>query len=189
MAKKRFRPIIIPQNVKVTLSNSEIKVQGPLGNLLMQISPRVSVEIKENEIFVKCRDETKQAASHQGTMRSRIMNLINGVTSGFEKILIIQGTGYRAQLSGTNLQLFLGYAKPKVVALPKGITCELKVVKSAEKGDLTYITLKGIDKQAVGDLASQIKKVRIPDPYKHKGIRYAEEVLRKKVGKRAIVQA
>lgn len=189
MAKNRFRPIIIPQNVKVTLSDSEIKVQGPLGNLLMRISSRVTVEIKENEIFVKNRDDTKQAAAHQGTMRSRIMNLINGVVKGFERALIIQGTGYRAQLTGTNLQLFLGYAKPRVVALPKGITCELKVVKSAEKGDLTYITLKGIDKQAVGDFAAQIKKLRKPDPYKHKGIRYAEEVLRKKVGKRAVVQA
>ena len=98
MAKNRFRPIIIPQNVKVTLSDSEIKVQGPLGNLLMQISPRVTVEIKKNEIFVINRDDTKQSAAHQGTIRSRIMNLINGVIKGFEKILIIQGTSGKRRI-------------------------------------------------------------------------------------------
>lgn len=189
MAKKRFHPITIPKDVKVSLADAHMKVQGPLGNLTMNISTKVVVEVKEDTILVKNRDETKQSAAHQGTMRSRIMNLIDGVVKGFEKVLVIQGTGYRAQLSGTNLQLFLGYAKPKLVALPKGITCELKVVKSAEKGDLTYITLKGIDKQLVGDTAAQIKRLRIPDPYKHKGIRYADEVIRKKVGKRAVVQA
>ncbi len=189
MAKKRFRPITIPKDVKVTLADVHMKVQGPLGSLTMNVSTKVVVEIKEDVIFVKNRDEMKQSAAHQGTMRSRIMNLINGVVKSFEKVLVIQGTGYRAQLTGTNLQLFLGYAKPKLVALPKGITCELKVVKSAEKGDLTYITLKGIDKQLVGNTASQIKRLRIPDPYKHKGIRYADEVIRKKVGKRAVVQA
>jgi large subunit ribosomal protein L6 len=189
MAKKRFRPIVIPKDVKVTLTDGTIKVQGPLGDLTLNISDKVVVEIKENTIMVRNRDETKTSAAHQGTIRSRIMNIINGVVKGFEKVLVIQGTGYRAQLSGTNLQLFLGYAKPKVVALPKGITGELKVVKSAEKGDLTYITLKGIDKQLVGDTAAQIKRLRVPDPYKHKGIRYANEVIRKKVGKRAVVQA
>ena len=189
MAKKRFHPITIPKDVKVTLADTHMKIQGPLGSLTMNVSTRVIVEIKEDTILVKNRDETKQSAAHQGTMRSRIMNLINGVIKGFEKVLVIQGTGYRAQLSGTNLQLFLGYAKAKVVALPKSIACDLKVIKSAEKGDLTYITLKGIDKQLVGDTAAQIKRLRIPDPYKHKGIRYADEVIRKKVGKRAVVQA
>lgn len=189
MAKKRFQPVTIPKDVKVMLADGHIKIQGPLGALAMDISTKVIIEIKDDAIFVKNRDDTKESAAHQGTMRTRIVNLINGVMKGFEKVLVIQGTGYRAQLSGTNLQLFLGYAKPKVVTLPKGITCELKVIKSAEKGDLTYITLKGIDKQMVGNTAAQIKRLRVPDPYKHKGIRYADEVIRKKVGKRAVVQA
>lgn len=189
MAKHRFRPIPILKDVKITLSNSVIKVQGPLGSLEAKISPKVVVEIKDDKIFVKNREETKTASAHQGTTRSLIINLINGVVKGFEKTLIIQGTGYRAQLSGTKLQLFLGYSKPRTIVLPKDITCDLKVVKSAEKGDLTYITVKGIDKQLVGDVAAYIKKTRIPDPYKHKGVRYADEVIRKKVGKRAVVQA
>jgi large subunit ribosomal protein L6 len=189
MAKKRFRPIIIPEKVKVIQSNSTIKVQGPLGALEMTISNRVKVEIKEDKIFVTNRDNSKETAAHQGTMRSLISNMIIGVTKGYEKTLVIEGTGYRAQLSGTALQLFLGYAKPRTVNVPKEIKCELKVVKSAEKGDLTYITLRGIDKQLVGDVAAYIKKTRIPDPYKHKGVRYSDEILRKKVGKRAVVQA
>ena len=85
-------------------------------------------------------------------------------------------------MSGSGLQLFLGFSKPKTVVIPKDIKCELKVVKSAEKGDLTYITLSGIDKQKVGDVAALIKKTRKPDPYKHKGVRYADEILRKKIG-------
>lgn len=188
MAKKRFRPITIPEKVDVQLSNSGLTVKGPLGTLKMQISSKVLVEIKDKQILVKNRENSKESAAHQGTTRSLINNLINGVIKGFEKTLIIQGTGYRAQLQGSKLQLFLGFAKPRLVELPKDIKCELKVVKSADKGDLTYITLKSINNQDLGDLAARIKKIKIPDPYKHKGIRYADEVIRKKVGKRAVVQ-
>ncbi len=189
MSKSRFQPVPIPEKVKVELSDSEIVVNGPLGKLNLKLSNRVKVEIEGNQIFVKNRDNSKESSAHQGTIRSLISNMIEGVTRGFEKTLIIEGTGYRAQLTGNKLQLFLGYSKPKMVILPPEIKCELKVIKSAEKGDLTYITLKGIDKQFVGDVAATIRKMRIPDPYKHKGVRYASEVLRKKVGKRAVVQA
>lgn len=189
MAKKRFRPIIIPEGVNVTLKDRLVKVQGPLGTLELKSSSKVNVTIENNTVLVTNRENSIQAAAHQGTIRSLIHNLITGVVKGYEKVLVIQGTGYRAQISGTGLQLFLGYAKPKTITLPKEVKCELKVVKSADKGDLTYITLKGIDKQLIGDIAATIKKTRVPDPYKHKGIRYADEVIRKKVGKRAVVQA
>jgi large subunit ribosomal protein L6 len=189
MAKQRFSPIAIPDKVKVSLSNSLLKIQGPLGNLEMTVSPRVVFEIKDNRISVKNRENSKESSSHQGTTRSLIRNMVIGVVKEFEKTLIIQGTGYRAQLGGSNLQLFLGFSKPKSVSLPKGVKCELKVIKSAEKGDLTYITIKGVSKQLVGDVAANIKKLRKPDPYKHKGVRYEKEFIRKKVGKRAVVQA
>lgn len=188
MAKQRFSPVAIPDKVKVNLSDSLLKVQGPLGSLEMNISSKVIVDIKDNEIFIKNRENSKESSSQQGTTRSLIRNMVSGVVKEFEKILIIQGTGYRAQLGGSNLQLFLGYSKPKTVTLPNQIKCELKVIKSAEKGDLTYITIKGISKQLVGDVAAEIKKTRKPDPYKHKGVRYAKEFIRKKVGKRAVVQ-
>lgn len=189
MAKQRFSPIPVPKEVKVTIKNDQIQVQGPLGKLTMTLSSRVIVEQKEANILVKNRNNSKAAAAQQGTTRSLVLNMIQGVMKGYEKVLVIQGTGYRAQMSGSGLQLFLGYAKPVSISLPKEISCELKVVKSADKGDLTYITLKGISKQLVGDIAALIRKTRTPDPYKHKGVRYGNEVIRKKVGKRAIVQA
>ena len=189
MSKNRYRPIMIPKQVKISLADSTVKVAGPLGNLEQGVCPKVKVVLESDRVLVHALDETKSAAAQQGTMRSLILNMIEGVIKGFEKTLIIEGTGYRAQMSGSGLQLFLGYSKPKTIAIPKDLKCELKVVKSAEKGDLTYITLKGIDKQKVGDVAALIKKTKKPDPYKHKGVRYEDEVLRKKIGKRAVVQA
>ncbi len=189
MARQRFRPIIIPKEVKVTKTNSDIKVQGPLGTIQGKIGSKVEIEIQVDQILVKALEKSKASASEQGTTRSLIVNMIKGVTSGYAKTLIIQGTGYRAQLAGKDIQLFVGYSKPVAVELPKEIKCELKVIKSADKGDLTYITLKSYDKQLLGDIAAKIKRVRIPDPYRHKGIRYEKEHLRKKVGKRAVVQA
>lgn len=189
MAKKRFRPIIIPGDVKVTAVDCKVKVQGPLGNNEINISSKVKVEIKDNAIFVLNFDKSKESSAKQGTTRTLITNMIDGVTKGYTKTLIIQGTGYRAQLGGGGIQLFLGYTKPVTIELPKGIKCELNMIKSADKGDLTYITIKGIDRQLLGDVAARIRETRNPDPYKHKGIRYANEILRKKVGKRAVVQA
>jgi large subunit ribosomal protein L6 len=189
MAKKRFRPIIVPKETKVMVAGTTINVQGPLGTLTKNISPKVKIEINGDSILIRNRENSKESAAQQGTMRSHLENMIRGVIKGFEKILIIEGTGYRAQLSGMNLQLFLGYSKPKTITIPKGIKCELKVIKSAEKGDLTYITITGTNKELVGDVAAEIKRTRKPDPYKHKGVRYADEVLKKKVGKRAVVQA
>lgn len=189
MSKNRFRPITIPEKVKISVTDGNVKVTGPLGKLEQVICPKVAVVIEEDKIIVQALENTKQAAAQQGTMRSLIINMVEGVTKEFEKTLIVEGTGYRAQMSGAGLQLFLGYAKPKTVVIPKDVKCELKVVKSAEKGDLTYITLRGIDKQKVGDTAALIKKTKKPDPYKHKGVRYEDEILKKKIGKRAVVQA
>ncbi len=189
MAKQRVRPILIPDKVSVTIGNGLIKVKGPLGELSQRINPNVKVEIKDKLIFVLNFKEDKESASLQGTTRTLILNMINGVLSGYSKTLVIEGTGFRAQLTSGGIQLFLGYTKPVTISIPKEIKCELQTVKTADKGDLTYITVKGIDKQLVGDTSALIKKARIPDPYKHKGIRYADEVLRKKVGKRAVVQA
>ena len=188
MAKQRFSPIHIPKDTKITVSGAKVEIKGPLGSLQMTVSPRVIVEQDQNTLLVKNRDNSKASAAQQGTTRSLIINLITGVTKGYEKVLVIQGTGYRAQIAGSGLQLFLGYAKPVSISLPKSIQCELQVVKSADKGDLTYIKLKGIDKQLLGDVAALIRKTRSPDPYKHKGVRYGNEVIRKKVGKRAVVQ-
>lgn len=189
MARKRLRPITIPDKVKIERHGSRLKITGPLGTNEVQLIPRVTVEMAKDSLRVVAGDETRETAAQQGTQRTLIANAIDGVVKGFTKTLVVQGTGYRAQLGGGGIQLFVGYTKPVTIPFPKGITCELSTVKSADKGDLTFITLKGTDRQQVGDCAAQLRGTRDPDPYRHKGLRYANEVLRKKVGKRAVVQA
>lgn len=188
MAKLRTKPIVIPDKVYLEVNGQELKVKGPLGEMKMTASNYVQIELKDRSIRVIAKDESKLAQSIQGTTRTLILNIIKGVTEGYSKTLIIQGTGYRAQLTSGGIQLFLGFTKPVTVQLPPEIKCEMQTVKSADKGDLTYIILKSIDKQLLGDFAAKIQRIRPPDPYKHKGIRYADEVLRKKVGKRAVGQ-
>ncbi|MEO0122670.1 MAG: 50S ribosomal protein L6 [candidate division WOR-3 bacterium] len=188
MAKLRTKPIVIPDKVQIEVNGQEVKVKGPLGELKMIASAHVQLELKDKSIRVIAKDESKFTQGIQGTTRTLILNMIKGVTEGYSKTLIIQGTGYRAQPTSGGIQLFLGFTKPVTVQLPPEIKFEMQTVKSADKGELTHITLKSIDKQLLGDFAAKIKRIRPPDPYKHKGIRYADEVLRKKVGKRAVGQ-
>lgn len=189
MARMRAKPVIIPDKVQLTIEGETVKVKGPLGELKLAISKNVRVELENKTLKVLTNNDSINAQHDQGTTRTLILNMIKGVTEGYSKTLVVQGTGYRAQAVSGGIQLFVGYTKPVTITLPPGIKCELQTIKSADKGDLTNITLKGIDKQLVGDVAAKIKKIRIPDPYKHKGIRYADEVIRKKVGKRAVAQA
>ncbi|MEO0161137.1 MAG: 50S ribosomal protein L6 [candidate division WOR-3 bacterium] len=188
MAKLRTKPVLIPEKVNVEIQGQEIKVRGPLGELKMTVSSHVWLELKDRTVTVHTADDSKLAQGIQGTTRTLILNMIKGVTEGYSKTLVIQGTGYRAQPVSGGIQLFVGFTKPVTVQLPPEIKYEMQTVKSADKGDLTHITLKSIDKQLLGDIAAKIRKIRPPDPYKHKGIRYADEVLRKKVGKRAVGQ-
>jgi len=188
MAKLRIKPIVIPDKVHLEVNGQEVKVKGPLGELKMTASNYVHLELKDKTITVLTADESKLAQGIQGTTRTLILNMIKGVTEGYSKTLIIQGTGYRAQPTSGGIQLFVGFTKPVTVELPPEIKVEMQTVKSADKGDLTHITLKSINKQLLGDIAAKIRRIRPPDPYRHKGIRYADEVLRKKVGKRAVGQ-
>ena len=121
MSKNRFRPIVIPKGVTVSISGPDIKVNGPRGTLERKFGSKVQALIEQDKVLVQTRENTNAAAAEQGTTRSLIINMINGVVKGFEKTLIIEGTGYRAQMSGSGLQLFLGYSKPVTVAMPKYI--------------------------------------------------------------------
>ncbi len=188
MAKLRTKPIAIPDKVNVEINGQEVKVSGPLGELKMVVSNHVQLELKDRSLAVLPKDELKLTQGIQGTTRTLILNMIKGVTEGYSTTLIIQGTGYRAQPTSGGIQLFLGFTKPVTVQLPPEIKCEMQTVKSADKGDLTHITLKSLDKQLLGDIATKIRRIRPADPYKHKGIKYADEILRKKVGKRAVGQ-
>ena len=167
----------MPAGVNVALSAGRVQVNGPLGELSQQVPARMLVEQREGEIVVTRPTERGEDRALHGLTRTLIANMVEGVTKGFEKHLEIQGVGYRASLRGADLELNVGYSHPVVKKAPAGITFEVPVP--------TQIVIKGTDKQAVGQVAADIRKVRPPEPYKGKGIRYRDEYVRRKVGKRA----
>ena len=161
----------------VALSPGRVQVNGPLGELSQQVPTRMKIEKQEETIVVTRPTDRGEDRSLHGLTRTLIANMVDGVTKGFEKRLEIQGVGYRAALRGTDLELAVGYSHPVVIAPRAGITFEVPVP--------TQVIVKGIDKQMVGQTAAEIRKVRPPEPYKGKGIRYEGEHVRRKVGKRA----
>jgi large subunit ribosomal protein L6 len=170
-------PIEIPSGVNVSLSPGRVMVNGPLGELSQQIPVRMLIEQENGTITVKRPTERGEDRALHGLTRSLIANMVEGVTKGFEKRLELQGVGYRAALQGTDLRLDVGYSHPVVMKARQGITFEVP--------SNTEIVVKGVDKQQVGQTAAEIRKVRPPEPYKGKGIRYQGEYVRRKVGKRA----
>jgi len=168
-------PITIPKGVKVELNNNNIKISGERGTLESSFHPDMQVKIEEGKIFVSRPSENKFHRSLHGLSRTLINNMVEGVSSGFEKILEIQGVGYRATLEGGKMVLQIGYSHPIEFDTPKGIEFEVEKQK--------IIKIKGIDKQLVGETAAKIRSLRKPEPYKGKGIRYIDEVVRRKVGK------
>jgi len=168
-------PITIPKGVKVELNNNKIKVSGERGALEINIHPDIQVKVEENKIYVSMPSDDRFHRSLHGLSRSLINNMIEGVFSGFEKTLEIQGVGYRAALDGGKMVIQIGYSHPINVDPPKGIEFEVEKQK--------IIKVKGIDKQLVGETAAKIRLLRKPEPYKGKGIRYVDEVVRRKIGK------
>jgi large subunit ribosomal protein L6 len=168
-------PIAVPQGVEVKQAGAAVEVKGPKGQLSQRIPQGISLEISAGVIHVKRKGDAKAVRSLHGLIRTLIANMVHGVTKGFEKELEIVGIGYRANLQGKNLQLNLGYSHPVLYPIPQGI--ELAVEKQ------TRITVKGIDKQKVGQVAAEIRGFKKPEPYKGKGIRYIGEEVRKKAGK------
>ena len=170
-------PITIPKDVQITLKDNTIVIKGSKGQLTWSFPPEASVMIKENKIVVERLNETRKSKALHGLVRSLINNMVTGVSHGFQKILMIEGTGYRARKEGQKLVLTLGYSHPVTFPLPEGIQAEVdqKQIK---------IMINGIDKQLVGQVAADIRMLRPPDSYKGKGIRYENEKLRLKVGKK-----
>ena len=166
-------PVAIPAKVEVTLQGGEIAVKGPLGTLTRRFDPRVTIERDGEKLVFKAVGE--EAAAMQGTMRALVANMVKGVTQGFEKRLALVGVGYRAQAAGDRINLSLGFSHPVVHAMPKGV--------KVETPQQTEIVVKGIDKQQVGQVAAEIRAYRPPEPYKGKGVKYAEERIRRKAGK------
>jgi large subunit ribosomal protein L6 len=170
-------PIELPTSVNVAISPGRVQVNGPLGELSQVVPSRMKIEQREGEIVVERPTERGEDRALHGLTRTLVANMVEGVTKGFEKRLEIQGVGYRASLRGTSLELNVGYSHPVVKDAPAGITFEVPAP--------TQVVVKGIDKQQVGQIAAEIRKVRPPEPYKGKGIRYEGEYVRRKVGKRA----
>jgi large subunit ribosomal protein L6 len=177
MSRIGKQPIPVPAGVSVSLDPGRVMAAGPLGTLQQQVPQRMAIEQADGEILVKRPTERGEDRALHGLTRTLVANMVEGVTKGFEKRLEIQGVGYRAALRGTDLELNVGYSHPVVKKAPEGITFEVPVP--------TQITVKGIDKQQVGQIAAEIRRVRPPEPYKGKGIRYEGEQVRRKVGKRA----
>jgi large subunit ribosomal protein L6 len=177
MSRIGKQPIPLPAGVSISISPGRVMVNGPLGELSQVVPQRIAVEQADGELRVTRPTERGEDRALHGLTRTLVANMVEGVTKGFEKRLAIQGVGYRAALRGTTLELAVGYSHPVVVNPPDGITFDVP--------SNTEIVVRGIDKQKVGQVAAEIRKVRPPEPYKGKGIRYSGEFVARKVGKRA----
>ena len=177
MSRIGKRPIEVPAGVTVAIEADRIRVNGPKGELSERIPRAITVEQVDDQLLVKRPTDRGEHRALHGLTRSLVANMVDGVTRGYEKVLEIQGVGYRAQSRGSDLELALGYSHPVSVKAPAGI--ELEVPSP------TRIVVRGISKQLVGEVAANIRKQRPPEPYKGKGIRYEGEHVRRKVGKRA----
>ncbi|MFH1825536.1 MAG: 50S ribosomal protein L6 [Candidatus Firestonebacteria bacterium] len=177
MARGGNSPINIPNNVKVSLKDEVFTVEGPQGKLSMKGHPEIKVEIKDSKVVLSKNSDEEGIKSLHGTLRAKLANMISGVVIPFTKVLQVEGVGYKAAVTGNKLTLQVGFTHLVEVILPAGISA------SVEKQ--TIVTLKGADREVLGDIAAKIRLIKKPDPYKGKGIRYLNEHIRKKVGKTA----
>jgi large subunit ribosomal protein L6 len=175
MSRIGKKPIELPSSVNVSLSPGRVMVNGPLGELTQQIPLRMQVEQEDGTLVVTRPTERGEDRALHGLTRSLIANMVEGVTQGYSKTLEIVGVGYRVAAKGSDLEFALGFSHPVVVPAPEGISFNVE--------SPTRFSVSGIDKQQVGEVAANIRKLRKPDPYKGKGVRYAGEVIRRKVGK------
>ncbi|MBM5571864.1 MULTISPECIES: 50S ribosomal protein L6 [Deefgea] len=169
MSRVAKSPVAIPAGVEVSVASGQIVVKGPKGSLAQPIVSDVTVKVEDGNVVFAANGNSKFARAMSGTLRALVNNMVNGVSKGFERKLTLVGVGYRAQAQGEVLNLSLGFSHPVAHAIPKGITCETP--------SQTEILLKGADKQLIGQVAADIRAYRSPEPYKGKGVRYADEVV------------
>ena len=175
MSRIGKKPIPVPKGVTVNVGAGMVEVKGPKGSLKQALPPHVTFELKGEELVASVESDNKEYGKFHGLARSLVANAVDGVTNGFKRELDIVGVGYRAELKGQQVIFALGYSHPVIFDIPKGI--DLAVEKQ------THITVTGVDRQLVGQVAANIRRMRKPDPYKQKGVRYTGEVLKKKAGK------
>jgi large subunit ribosomal protein L6 len=177
MSRIGKKPITFPKNVKISQSGGIVKVEGPKGALSSKLPEGITMAITDGNLVIERKSDERLARSYHGLARTLVGNMVNGVSNGFEKRLEISGVGYRAEVSGSNLKLILGFSSPVQYNIPKGI--EVKVDKQIN------IFISGIDKQLVGRVAAEIRALKKPEPYKGKGIKYVGEYIKRKAGKSA----
>lgn len=174
MSRVGRKPVAIPKGVTIRVDDGQVVVKGPKGELKREVPAGVTIAVEgQAATFTRAGNEPSMRAKH-GLMRALVNNMVIGVTQGFTRELEINGVGYKCEVKGNNVNLALGYSHPIDYALPAGVSCKVEKTK---------ITLTGIDKESVGLAAAKLRSFRVPDPYKQKGIKYAEEIIKKKVGK------
>ena len=177
MSRIGKKPIPVPDGVKIQVDGGVVRAEGPKGKLMQPLATGMSATLDGKVLTITRGDDSRTARALHGLTRSLVANMVSGVKDGYERKLEIVGIGYRAQLQGKNIQLALGYSHPVIFPLPDGITAEIEKQVS--------VTLKGADKALLGQTAAKLRALRKPDPYKGKGIKYSDEFIRRKVGKKA----
>ena len=177
MSRIGKKPIAFPKNVKISQNGNIVKVEGPKGTLSSKLPDGIAMTMEENQLIIERKSDDRLARSYHGLARTLVNNMVTGVSAGFEKGLEISGVGYRAELAGSNLKLVLGFSSPVEYSIPKGI--EVRIDKQVN------LVVSGIDKELVGRVASEIRSLKKPEPYKGKGIKYTGEHIRRKAGKAA----
>lgn len=185
MSRIGKKPIAVPANVKISIQDSTILVEGPKGKLTLRHRPEVSVVYDESERLIKVlrNEETRQARAYHGLTRALIANMIKGVTEGYSKTLEIYGTGYNVKQEGKDLVINVGFANAVRVPIPAGISVNIEVPQSRSNTSPAVFTISGIDKQLVGEIAARIRRIKPCEPYNGKGIKYKDEQIKRKVGK------
>jgi large subunit ribosomal protein L6 len=169
-------PVALPEKVEVKIESNSVTIKGPKGELKTSITGDVNVTLDSGEVWVKPANDTQRARAMWGTVRANIFNIVKGVTEGYTRVLEINGVGYRCSVAGNVLSLSLGFSHEIKYVMPAGVSCAVD--------KQTVVTLTGADKQKVGQVASEIRALRKPEPYKGKGVKYAEEKVRRKEGKK-----
>jgi len=169
-------PVDVPASVQINVQGSDVHIKGPKGELKRTFSPLIGIELENNQVVVTRKSDKPEERALHGTTRALIANMVHGVSSGFEIVLAVEGVGYRSELEGKNLSLFVGYSHPVKVEPPVGITFETDP-------KTRQIKVIGFDREVVGQTAAEIRGIRPPEPYHGKGIRYANEKIRRKAGK------
>ena len=179
MSRIGIRPVIIPQGVKVTVTGTKVTVEGPKGKLTQEYNPDVQISVRDGTVVVERKNDSKQTKAFHGLYRSLVNSMVKGVSLGFRKVLVINGVGYRAEMQGSMLVMSLGYSTDFLVPVPQGLTV-------TTEANNQKVVILGSDHHLVGLFASEVRSLRLPEPYKGKGIRYEDEKIRKKVGKTGV---